>query len=157
MRQNQALANKQHDRQSLKDLQDAMLSCGSHIDLPVSHRFINGVYAREIFIPCGVLVAGRIHKTEHISIISQGCVEVVTDNVITGEVLREIYQAPCSFISPVGTKRMVQAVEDTVWTTIHKHDGQHLKTSKITWPDYQAYEDEAIGFVVSNQIEESAL
>ena len=26
MRHNQALANKQHDRQSLKDLQDAMLS-----------------------------------------------------------------------------------------------------------------------------------
>lgn len=160
MRNNQALANKQHDRQSLKDLQDAMLSCGSHIDLPVSHRFINGVYAREIFIPCGVLVAGRIHKTEHISIISQGCVEVVTDNVITGEVLREIYQAPCSFISPVGTKRMVQAVEDTVWTTIHKHDGQHSPENIediYTWPDYQAYEDEAIGFVVSNQIEESAL
>ena len=54
MRHNQALANKQHDRQSLKDLQDAMMSCGSHIDLPVNHRFINGVYAREIFIPCGV-------------------------------------------------------------------------------------------------------
>ena len=161
MRHNQALANKQqHDRQSLKDLQDAMLSCGSHIDLPVSHRFINGVYAREIFIPCGVLVAGRIHKTEHISIISQGCVEVVTDNVVTGEVLREIYQAPCSFISPVGTKRMVQAVEDTVWTTIHKHDGQHSPENIediYTWPDYQAYESEAIGFVASNQIEESAL
>ena len=100
MHHNQALANKQHDRQSLKDLQDAMMSCGSHIDLPVNHRFINGVYAREIFIPCGVLVAGRIHKTEHISIISQGCVEVVTDNVITGEVLREIYQAP-NFLFPL--------------------------------------------------------
>ena len=73
MRQNQALANKQHDRQSLKDLQDAMLSCSSHIDLPVSHRFINGVYAREIFISCCVLIAGRIHKNEHISIMSQGC------------------------------------------------------------------------------------
>ena len=40
------------------------------------------------------------HKTEHISIISQGCVEVVTDNVITGEVLREIYQAPLFFYFP---------------------------------------------------------
>ena len=51
MRHNQALANKQHDRQSLKDLQDAMLSCGSHIDLPVSHRFINGTFSRPLSIP----------------------------------------------------------------------------------------------------------
>ena len=113
-----------------------MLSCSSHIDLPVSHRFINGRICPWDFYSLAVYWLLVESKNWHISIISQGCVEVVTDNVVTGEVLREIYQSSLFFISPVGTKRMVQAVEDTVWTTIHKAWWQHSpKTSKIfTWP-----------------------
>lgn len=147
MHHNKALAPKQHDRQTLIELQQAMMTCEQQIELPVTHRFINGIYAREIFIPQGVLVAGRIHKTEHISVISQGCVEVITDNVLTGEVIRDTYEAPCTFISPIGTKRMVQAVTDTVWTTFHKHEGQQTPDNIediYTWPDYQAFEVEHI-------------
>ena len=70
-----------------KTLRDAMLSCGSHIDLPVNHRFINDV-CPWIFYSLRCIGCWSIHKTEHISIISQGALEVVTDNVITGEVLR---------------------------------------------------------------------
>ncbi len=66
-------------REHLKALQNEMLSCAEKLELPLVHYFVNGVYGREIFIPAGVLVAGRIHKTEHISIISQGIVEVVID------------------------------------------------------------------------------
>ena len=58
-------------REHLKALQNEMLSCAEKLELPLVHYFVNGVYGREIFIPAGVLVAGRIHKTEHISIISQ--------------------------------------------------------------------------------------
>ena len=83
MRQNQVLANKQHDRQSLKDLQDAMLSCSSHIDLPVSHRFINGVYAREIFYSLRCIGCWSNHKTEHWYYYFSGCVE----EVVTGQML----------------------------------------------------------------------
>lgn len=43
MRHNQALANKQHDRQSLKDLQDA--ACDSHIVLPDTIHSI-GTFSR---------------------------------------------------------------------------------------------------------------
>lgn len=50
MHHNQALANKQHDRQSLKDLQDAMMSCGSHIDLPDTIHSI-GTFSRPLSIP----------------------------------------------------------------------------------------------------------
>ena len=42
MRQNQALANKQHDRQSLKDLQ--AIACDSCIVLP------------ELFLPIGIFI-----------------------------------------------------------------------------------------------------
>ena len=42
MRHNQALANKQHDRQSLKDLQ--VIACDSCIVLP------------ELFLPIGIFI-----------------------------------------------------------------------------------------------------
>lgn len=47
MRHNQALANKQHDRQSLKDLQ--ALACDSHIVLPDTIRSI-GILNRAFLI-----------------------------------------------------------------------------------------------------------
>ena len=130
-------------REHLKALQNEMYSCAEKLELPLVHYFVNGVYGREIFIPAGVLVAGRIHKTEHISIISQGIVEVVTDNVITGEVLRETYEAPYTFVSPIGTKRMVQALTDTVWTTFHKYEGEQIGEGMedvMSWPDYESFE-----------------
>ena len=68
---------------------------------------------------------------------------MVTDNVITGEVLRETYQAPYTFISPIGTKRMVQALTDTVWTTFHKYDGEQIGEGMedvMSWPDYESFE-----------------
>ena len=43
MRHNQALANKQHDRQSLKDLQ--VIACDSCIVLPAQFSFI-GTFIR---------------------------------------------------------------------------------------------------------------
>ena len=47
MRHNQALANKQHDRQSLKDLQAA--ACDSHIVLPAQFLSI-GIFSRVLVL-----------------------------------------------------------------------------------------------------------
>ena len=79
-------------------------------DPPVTHRFVNGVYAREIFLPKGSITAGRIHKTDHVSVISMGAVEVITDYLHTGEVDCSVHIAPATFTSPAGTKRMVHAL-----------------------------------------------
>ena len=80
---------------------------------PVNHYHCEGNYAREICIPKGVCIIGKIHKHEHINVISQGRCVVVT------EAGREEYAAPKTFISSAGIKRAVYALEDTVWTTIH--------------------------------------
>ena len=47
MRHNQALANKQHDRQSLKDLQ--VIACESCIVLPAQFSFI-GTFIRVLVL-----------------------------------------------------------------------------------------------------------
>lgn len=77
------------------------------------HHFAKGLYAREIFIPKGTLLTGKIHKHEHLNIISKGDISVLT------EAGPQRIKAPFTIVSMPGTKRVGYAHEDTVWTTIH--------------------------------------
>ena len=85
-------------------------------DLPVRHTFAPGVYAREMTIPEGVVVIGRIHRHAHVNVISQGKCRVLTEFGF------ETLEAPCTFVSQQGTKRVVVALDTVVWTTIHPTD-----------------------------------
>lgn len=80
---------------------------------PLRHWLTPGVYAREIHLAAGTLVVGKIHRHEHLNIISKGSVTVFTE---FGE---ETLTAPASFSSKPGTKRAVLTHEDAIWTTIH--------------------------------------
>lgn len=80
-----------------------------------NHYFAPGSYAREIFLPKGSSVIGGIHRHAHVNVISKGRVLVATPS--SDEV--EELAAPLTFISDPATKRLVHALEDTVWTTIH--------------------------------------
>jgi hypothetical protein len=86
----------------------------------VNHILAPGVYAREMTIKKHQIIVGKIHKTSHINIISKGDISVKTQFGVWR------YQAPCSFVSEVGTKRVVFAHEDTVWTTIHPTEETEL-------------------------------
>ena len=107
-------------RQSVCDLEEAITNMsegvtGDDVDelTPLNHYFCKGNYAREMFIQEGTCITGKIHKHEHINVISQGKCVVVTEDG------RETLEAPLTFISKAGIKRAVYAIEDTVWTTIH--------------------------------------
>jgi len=78
-----------------------------------SEEFGCFTYAREMFLPKGTVVVGKIHKHDHVNVISLGRVIVVT------EFGKREYKAPITFISEVGLKRAVYVLEDTVWTTVH--------------------------------------
>lgn len=95
-------------------------------DLPTKHVFAPGVYTRTVFMKKGEIWIGRIHKTEHVSIISQGVASVVTE---FGAVTHRAFE---SFTSPPGTKRALVILEDTIWTCVHPnpdniHDVEILK------------------------------
>jgi len=79
----------------------------------VTHHFEDGVYGRELAIPADTLIVSRVHKTGSINIISKGKVIIYDCNG------RHEKVAPCTFTSPKGTHRMVYAVEDSVWTSVH--------------------------------------
>lgn len=84
-----------------------------HYFSPKDEKYGCCTYAREMMIPKGTLIIGKIHRHQHLNFISKGKVVVFTE---FGE---KHLEAPCTFISEVGLKRAVYAEEDTLWTTVH--------------------------------------
>ncbi len=93
---------------------EAELTAFPKADCPLEHTFTPGLYSRSIFMPQGIVVVSRIHKTEHQFIISKGSVLV---RVNTNEWQR--LKAPFLGITKAGTRRILVIEEDCVWTTLH--------------------------------------
>ncbi len=87
------------------------------VEVPVRNYFSAGVYAREIRIPAGATVTGKIHKLANLNILSEGEMIVSTDDGM------KRVKAPFTVVSPPGTKRIAHAITDCVWTTVH---GTHV-------------------------------
>ena len=111
-------------REAILRLQDAIVYGGLDVGpeaCPVKHHFAPGAYGREMTLPAGLVVVGKIHKHAHINVISKGRVQVFTEQ----EGVLEL-AAPCTFVSSPGTKRVVHVLEETVWTTVHVTDKTDL-------------------------------
>jgi len=91
------------------------------LDAPIKHHFSKGVYAREIFMPKGMLIVGKIHKTKHLNIVSQGKCVVVTPT------RRIEIKAPYTFESSEGEQKVVYMLSDVIWTTIHLTNSTDLE------------------------------
>jgi hypothetical protein len=105
------------------------------IAIETRHYHADGLYAREITIPAGCLLTGKVHKREHINIVAKGCISIVTDE---GE---KLVEAPCVMVSKPGTKRVGYAHEETVWVTVHattETDVEKLELELVT-DDYAGY------------------
>ncbi len=98
-------------RQKIADLESAIIAAG-HCEIPVRHYHALGLYAREIFIPKGATVTAKIHKFEHMDIVSMGDITTVTEHGLVR------IKAPHTQVTPPGIKRAAYAHEDTIWTTI---------------------------------------
>ena len=99
-------------RDNIQRLEDEMLK-HEQVEIETTHYFCDGMYARSILIPKGVTLTGKIHKTEHMNVISKGDITVRTED---GE---KRLKAGDLVISKPGTKRAGYAHEDTIWTTFH--------------------------------------
>ena len=90
-------------------------------DCPVTHRFTPGCYLREILMPAGTRIIGKIHATEHFNILLTGRV-----TVLTAEGVEEI-QAPYTFVSKAGVQKVVYIHEDCIWQTVHVTDKTEIE------------------------------
>lgn len=107
-------------REKLERFEAEMFKLGT-IEIPVKHYFSQGVYAREITIPKGTVLTGKIHKYSQLNILSKGDISVLTEEGI------KRVQAPFAIVSPPGTKRVAYAHEESVWTTVHGTEERDLE------------------------------
>lgn len=115
--------------------------------LPLQHFFAPGAYGRQILLKKFNWAIGKIHRHAHLNFVMQGKVIVLTED---GPV---VIKAPHTFVSSVGTKRFVLALEDTIWATVHVTDEIDLEKIEeyVIAPEY-----EDLG-IIENAVKEKLL
>jgi len=86
------------------------------IESKPKHYHMNGVYVRELFIPAGALLTGKIHNHESIGILAQGRLRITngTDSIIV--------EAPYVTVDKPGVKRLGYAETDCTFLCVHRTD-----------------------------------
>jgi hypothetical protein len=106
---------------------------------PLKHSFSEGVYIREMFMPKGGLVIGKLYKISHTWFLLSGELEVATDEG------NEYYIGPCYVNAPEGTKRVLHAVSDVIFVNVYPNPENIIDTDKLeeilTCSSYKEYKE----------------
>lgn len=86
------------------------------VSMPLQHHFADGLYGRELFIPAGTVIVGKVHKREHLNFLVQGDITVWTEQGM------KRLKAPAILKSYPGVKRVGLTHADTIWVTVHATD-----------------------------------
>lgn len=90
------------------------------VECPLQHHFSRGVYGREMRIPAGAVVVGKVHKFQNMLVMMAGEAEI-----LLGDEPQRVC-APYVWISPPGTQRAVYAHTDCVFMAVHGTDKTDL-------------------------------
>ena len=82
-------------------------------EFPLQHSFIPGFYIRSVFLPAGCKLTSKIHKTTHSFHISKGVLLIYSDGKVN------LIAAPYTGITKPGTRRYLDIIEDTIFSTFH--------------------------------------
>lgn len=99
-------------REAISALEQAM-SQFPEVEQPLTHHWVEGQYAREIFNPKGCLIVTKEHRQANFSFVMRGRLLVITDEG------QRTLESPAFFKTQPGTKRVLFSLEDTVFITVH--------------------------------------
>lgn len=111
-----------------------------HVD-----HFSHKVYARELHIPAGVTLTGKIHKYTNLNFLLKGEMVVKTEDGMVR------VEAPHTIVSPPGTKRIAYAITDCIWTTVHGTDSTDVDDIELEF--VVETEQEYLAFSALKEIE----
>ncbi len=134
-------------RGKIMQLESVMKQMPNQIEIKTTHHFAPGVYMREILIPKGATVTGKIHKTEHLNILSQGELTVWTEDGMKRLKASQVIK------SLPGIKRVGHAHEDTVWITVHPNTGNETDPEKLEEMLIAKNFDEVLAFMEPKKLE----
>ena len=106
---------------------------------PLKHSFSEGVYIREMLMKKGGIVIGKLHKYSHTWFLMQGHLIIATESGSCE------YKAPIYINSKAGSKRVIKALEDSVFVNVHPNPN-NIKDIKelenmLTCKSYKEYND----------------
>ena len=140
-------------REEIQSLQDVLISQadGKNIEgdgnnivhsdnFPMKHTFADGIYIRQMDMETGSMVVGAIHNHLHVWFLLTGHLAVATEESI------EEFVAPCYVLATPGAKRVIYAMEDSIFVNIHKNP-KNIKNIKkledeivsLTFEKYEEY------------------
>ena len=111
-------------RTKIENLEAEMLRL-PQVECPLEHHFAPGLYARQITIPAGTMLTGKIHKHDDINVLLSGEIDVLTPHGF------KRMHGPCTFVARAGTKKLGYAYTDVVWTTIHANPTDETDIDKL--------------------------
>lgn len=85
------------------------------VEMPLRHFFAPGVYVREITMPAKTLVVGKVHRHEHVSILSKGVLRIW--NEARPEDV-EVLTNPATVVAPPFTRRVLYTLTECVFSNI---------------------------------------
>jgi len=120
---------------SVQQLQDAIIDSGIGFgdgksianipDIPIKHSFADQIYIRQMDMKQGQFVIGAIHNHQHAWFLMKGRV-LINNN---GEEIEHI--APCYTVSEPGSKRLIYALEDSIFVNVHKNPSNTKDIEKL--------------------------
>ena len=91
----------------------------------IEHHFSSGVYAKESRIPAGYVLVQHKHEHDHLSILANGSVELMVDDVVS------VIHAPACLTIEAGKHHGVKSLTDVVWYCVHATEFEILPDDEI--------------------------
>ncbi len=111
--------------QRLLNSEDSLVVKGNSDTFPLTHSFSDGVYIREMSMLKGGIVIGKIHNRSHTWFLMKGKLKIANeDGVVT-------YSAPTYVNAKSGAKRVIIALEDSVFVNVHPNPDNIRDTDKL--------------------------
>jgi len=121
-----ATAEALQNRRRIHALQAALSEVPGSAEGPEPvHLIVDGMYFRQLTIPAGLVVVSKRHGREHLCTVSRGSATVFTEDGMT------LIQAPFSWVSPAGAKRVLFVHEEIVWATVHRTEGKTVEECEL--------------------------
>jgi quercetin dioxygenase-like cupin family protein len=141
--QSRALSGQEF-RTSVVDLENQLLNSddpmvvkGNSDSFPLTHSFSEGIYVREMKMDKGGMVIGKIHNRTHTWFLMKGYIIVATEEGVME------YIAPTYVNAAAGAKRVIEALEDSVFINVHPNPDNITDTDELekilTCDSYEAY------------------
>ena len=112
------------ERQMLES-EDPLIVKGNSDSFPLTHSFSDGIYIREMSMLEGGIVIGKIHNRSHTWFLMKGKIKIANeDGVVT-------YSAPTYVNANSGAKRVIVALEDSVFVNVHQNPDNITDTDEL--------------------------